>query len=357
MSLLPFPGFWGTLDRPFSVLAPMEDVTDWAFRTFLSWIAPPQVYFTEFAHSGRIANKKKDALDRLCFDPAVHRPLVVQIWGTEPEDYRRAIHYIRSLRPDGIDINMGCPQHAITKKGAGAAHIKNPGLAGEIVSAAWEACLDECDGLPRLPLSIKTRTGWNQPETESWVAFLLGFQPAALTLHARTAAQQSDGKADWSQFACLQDLRTRLSPQTKIIGNGDVCTGAQALELIGRHGLDGIMTGRGVFADPLVFRQLRQAFGAVQAYPGLPGGNLGQDCQELQAVSVPDRCRLALFHLDLFDRYWGGRRNYEIMKRFFKIYLRDDPGLLALREELNATHDVASGRTILQGWLDIMGPQ
>lgn len=343
--------FWARLPSPFFALAPMEDVTDWVFREVLRAMGAPHVYFTEFAMASGIARQARDSLARVTFHKDQY-PVIAQIWGNKPEDYRRAVYYLRGKGFHGVDINMGCPQHSITAKGCCSALIKNPTLATELVEASLEAAFDtgpearaaglhgqaNVAGGP-IPVSVKTRISFNHPPkpdgAEAWFRTLLSMPLAAFTVHGRSAEQQSEGLADWSYLDLARQVRNELSPETKLIGNGDVLSLDQGNDLSIRHGLDGIMVGRGLFTNPLMFS----------------GRNFTQE-------SAYEKLRWARYHLDTYEAHWGRTRNYEIMKKFFKIYIQDftlADGRSAdmVRAELMTTHDYESAKAVLAQAMDL----
>ena len=191
---------WRQLPRPIRALAPMEDVTDTVFRRIVAECGRPDVFFTEFIHTDMVLAKRKKwrgITPRLRFTPE-ERPLVVQIWGNEPEQYRRASIRLREMGFDGIDINMGCPVRKIRKKGACSALILNPGLAAELIQAAAEG---------GLPVSVKTRTGYSADQSEEWFAHLLRQPISALTIHGRTAEQESEGPVRWDAIGRAARIR------------------------------------------------------------------------------------------------------------------------------------------------------
>lgn len=350
-----FSGFWGQLPEGFFALAPMEDVTDFVFREVLRAMGGPQVYFTEFAMASGIARKARDSLARVTFHPEEY-PVVAQIWGNNPEDYKKAVYHLRRAGFHGVDINMGCPQHGITAKGCCSALIKNPVLAGELIQAALEAAQDsgpearalglgQVSGVAGgpIPVSVKTRVSFQHPPSmpgaESWFRTILAHPLAAFTVHGRSAEQQSEGLADWTYLDCAREVRNELNPKTKLLGNGDVLSLEQGRELAARHGLDGIMVGRGLFSNPLLF-----------------SGKFFSD------LSSSEKLYWAGYHLDLYESHWGTNRNYEIMKKFFKIYLQDftlmdGRDADTVRAEIMETHSYTAARDVLAKALSASGNQ
>lgn len=292
---------WSTLPRPLYALAPMEDVTDTTFRRLLRrwsrrWGASgPTVMFSEFTRADAVIRSTSEKPDgRLRFTPE-ERPLVAQIWGTRPEEFRQAAERLEELGFDGVDINMGCPAWKVRKSGACSALIANRRLAEELISA--------CRHASSLPISIKTRIGITVPETESWCRFLLEQDVEAITLHGRVADQMSEGWADWREVRRVVELRDRMGATTVIIGNGDVCSLDHARRLVEQTGAEGVMIGRGIFYDPLLFARMSTA-------PPPPW----------EELPLPERVRYLAEHMREYHREWKGRRSFEVLKKFYRNY-------------------------------------
>jgi tRNA-dihydrouridine synthase len=308
------------LPEPFFVLAPMDDVTDTVFRRVVGGLAAPDLYFTEFVNvDGLQSPGRPRLLKKLRFTEA-ERPLVAQIWGKDPENFHKTARELadgtlaREMGlPEGVnfaavDLNMGCPVKAVVKDGLCSALIKDRPLAGRMI----EAVKDGLEG--RLPLSVKTRTGFNAPDM-TWIEFLLGHDLDMLVIHGRTKKQMSDVPSDWEFIGQARELRDRLSPQTLIVGNGDVMSRGQGLELAGKYGLDGIMIGRGVFHDPFVFAE-------HSPWPEYTEG------QKLDLYTK---------HVELFAETWRDReRAIHTLNKFCKIYINNFDGAKELRERLMA---------------------
>lgn len=305
------------LSEPFFVLAPMDDVTETVFRRIVHTTAPADLYFTEFVNvDGLMSPGRPKLMKKLRFDPS-EGPLVAQIWGLKPENFEAIAQQIadgtiaRELGlPDGvnfvgIDINMGCPAKSEVQNGACSALIKNRPLAKEIIEATKRGAGD-------MPVSVKTRLGFSEIDT-SWHEFLLGFDLDMLTVHWRTRKEMSKAPAHWEYAPEIVALRDKISPKTKIIGNGDVMTREQGEQLAGEYGLDGIMIGRGVFQDPYVFAKTSQ----------------------WNQTSREERIDLYRKHVQLFADTWAmGERNIKTLNKFCKVYISDFDGAKELREKL-----------------------
>lgn len=307
--------FWQELKKPFFALAPLDDVTDTVFRQVVMRAGRPDVFFSEFANADAYCSAGRSAVEKkLRFDEN-ELPLIVQIWGKEPKHYFEMARDLSARGVTGIDINIGCPEKNIVRSGVCSALINDSARATEIVRAVQE-------GAGALPVSVKTRLGFNEIATESWIGHLLGLGLEALSIHGRTRKEMSKVPAHWDEIGRAVQMRDQLSPATVIIGNGDVSSRAQGLVLAEQYGVDGVMIGRGVFADIYVFA----------------------DGDE---HSVAEHIELLGYHLDLFESVWQGQKSYEPLKKFFKIYLKSFAGANSLRQALMATHSVDEARQVL----------
>lgn len=315
---------WQELPKPFLVLAPMEGVTDIVFREVLTRAGRPDLFFTEFTNVSSYASEKgrANALERLEISPT-DPPIIAQIWGNNPEHYGIIARDLENLGFSGIDLNFGCPDKHVNKAGGGAAMIKTPDLAVK--------CFREVRTATNLPVSIKTRLGWSDAaEYTTWLPILLCEHPAALTVHLRTRKEMSKVPAHYELIPAILQLRERLSPETKLIINGDILDRAHALSLHEKYPkINGLMIGRGVFQNPYCFTD------------HTPTQNELMDLLHL--------------HLDLFEKYsasYFARHNkypsYEPLKHFFKIYINHFPGASDLRAQLMETHSISDAREILK---------
>lgn len=306
------------LPKPFLVLAPMDDVTDTVFRQVIAKLAPPDVFFTEFVNADGLQSPgRKHLLKKLRFT-ANERPLIAQIWGKVPANFEKTARELadgtlareagapEGLNFAGIDLNMGCPVKTVVKNGACSALIDNRELAVEIIKAAQEGAA----GL--VPVSVKTRLGSSQVDL-SWHELLLQQNLSMLTIHGRTRAQMSAVPADWEMIGKVRELRDELAPQTLIVGNGDVKNRAHALELAQKYALDGIMIGRGLFADPFAF--------ATQS--------------PWETFTKQQHLELYAQHVKLFVEMWpNNERNIVVLNKFCKIYVNGFDSAKELREQL-----------------------
>ena len=307
--------FWQNIPKPAFSLAPMEDVTDTVFREIMAGMAAPgrlNIVFTEFTSVEGMNHPKgrERVSERLIVNQSerellkkLNIKLVAQIWGRNPEVYHSIARYIsENYDFDGLDINMGCPVKKVIKTGSCSALIGEPELAKEIILATKEGT--------HLPVSVKTRTGIKAHQTEEWIAHLLETDPAAIILHGRTQRMQSEGDADWSEIAKAVQVKNQINPNIPIHGNGDVFSYADGLKKAKETGVDGVMTGRGIFQNPWFFN---------------PGKT---------EITMEERITKLLEHTRLFEQTWGGIKNFNILKRFYKIYLNSFPGAAKIRADL-----------------------
>ena len=311
--------FWTGLPRPFFALAPLDDVTDAAFRQLIARYGRPDVMFTEFTSADGLVlapeDGKKKLLKKLIFSEE-ERPMVAQLFTSVPEHMEEAAHLCARLGFDGIDINMGCPDKAVEKGGCGAALIKNPALARELIRTAKKS---------GMPVSVKTRIGYNKDELESWLPELLAEEPAAITIHARTRKEMSDVPARWDSVARAVEIRDTMRSSTLIIGNGDVENIADARSKAEETKCDGVMLGRAIFGNPWLFSH----------------------SQEYKNVSPKEKMRALSEHLTLFDELLSGTTGYATMKKHFKSYISGWNGAKELRARLMETESIAQAGKIL----------
>lgn len=309
--------FWNDLPTPFFILAPMEAVTDVVFRHVVAKAGRPDIFFTEFVSTDGYASPKgrHSTRGRLAFTPDEH-PMVAQIWGDRPEHFREMARGMKELGFKGIDINMGCPDKSVVKNGAGSGLIRTPERAAEIIAATKEA---------GLPVSVKTRLGDVRiDEWKEWLSHILKQDVVNLTIHLRTRKEMSKVDAHYELIPEIKKLRDEIAPQTLLTINGDIRDRQHGLELVEKYGVDGVMIGRGIFANPYAFTDNYQP-------------------------SRTEMLDLLRHHLDLFDAYNTelDPRKFDPLKRFFKIYVRDMPGAAELREQLMHTKTTDEVRAIL----------
>ncbi|KAN0027043.1 hypothetical protein ACTFIU_009723 [Dictyostelium citrinum] len=246
-------GFWNKLSKPIFSLAPMADVTDVSFRFLLAnCMGKPNVIFNEFVSADGLARNRDALINRLGYSTQ-ERPIVAQFFGSKPEYFYESAKIANELGYDGVDINMGCPSRKVLspKQASGAALITNPSLAKQIVQITKEGLNFE------KPVSVKTRIGFDKIEIDEWIPLILESEPACLTLHLRTKKELSLVPAHWEHEILdrVVELRNKISPNTLLVGNGDVETYEQGIALINQFKIDGVMIGRAVYGNPWLFNK------------------------------------------------------------------------------------------------------
>jgi nifR3 family TIM-barrel protein len=299
-------GFWEKLKKPFFVLAPMADVTDAAFRQIIEKYGKPDVFWTEFVSADGLCSEGRKVLLRDLEFTKKQKPIVAQLFSSKPDKMREAAALCQKLGFDGIDINMGCPDRSIEKQGCGAAMIKSPKKAREIIRAAKE-------GAPKLPISVKTRIGYNKNEIATWIPEILSESIAVLTIHCRTRKEMSLVPARWEHLREVTVLRDKISPQTLIIGNGDVKDMDDARSKAEEFGADGIMLGRAIFGNPWLFSSLH----GKQVVP-----------------TIPEKLTVMVEHTKLYEKLLGDIKSFAIMKKHYKAYVNGFEGAKEFRTEL-----------------------
>ena len=351
--------FWEDLPRPFFVLAPMEAVTDVIFRHVVARAGAPDIWFSEFTNATGWVHAGQKAIGGRLIKTDDEQPIVAQIWGGEPGDMEQLAAHCRELGFHGIDINMGCPAKSAIKSG-GSALIRNPTLAAEAIAAAKTA---------GLPVSVKTRLGYTHiDEWREWLAHLLRQDIVNLTIHLRTKKEMSKVPAHFELIPEIIALRDEIAPGTLLTINGDARDHEHGLELVRQYpGIDGIMIGRGVFADPFCFAATTatrpaqsseqsaardsDAESRSEAVSDDFGGENGAANQSGESAYTrkQELIELLNYHLDLYDQYAPQtNRPFETLKRFFKIYIRDFDGAKELRDQLMHTKSTDEVRALLK---------
>lgn len=227
-------------------LAPMEDVTDPAFRLMCKKFGADMVY-TEFVSSDALIRSVNKTTQKLTICDE-ERPVAIQIYGKDTESMVGAARIVEEAQPDILDINFGCPVKKVAGKGAGAGMLQNIPKMLEITRAVVDAV--------KIPVTVKTRLGWDADHKiiVDLAEQLQDCGIAALAIHGRTRAQMYTGEADWT---LIGEVKNNPRMHIPIIGNGDVTTAAGAKECFERYGVDAIMIGRGSIGRPWIFRKVK----------------------------------------------------------------------------------------------------
>ena len=401
-------GFWSKLKKqaserapsePIMVLAPMADVTDEAFRRVIAKYGKPDAIWTEFVSADGLCHPegRKKLLVDLSYSET-ERPIVAQLFSGRPEKMFEAAKLVKELGFDGLDINMGCPDRSIEKSGAGASLMKKPQLAREIIRAAKEGAGD-------LPVSVKTRIGYNKNELAAWLPELLAEEPAVITVHARTRKEMSEVPARWEEVKRAVEIRDNLKSKTLIFGNGDVTDLNDARVKAKLSGADGVMLGRAIFGNPFLFSALGKQKSSARGggdnksarllsmsdttdsiadlasefilrtsrfstledsllsstgklpFPrplsliphSSPRQTLGDERGLIRSVET--RLRVMLEHTKLFDQLFHGIKNFAVMKKHYKAYVNGWDGAKELRVKLMEAETVEEIEIIVKQYL------
>lgn len=341
-------------------LSPMDGVTDYPFRAITKKYGKPDVVFTEFASvEGVCRSSSTRILDHFDFDER-QRPLVVQVFGKTPAYFKQAAILLCELGVDGIDINMGCPAPTVANHGSGAAIIKNPELAKELIRVVQEGIeewrnglrLEDCPDLSKqtvlaikdkkkkfaltdvdrqkVPMvSVKTRIGFDHEEIETWLPHLLEMRLAAISLHGRTLRQGYSGEADWSVIRRAAELVKKTDPSIVFLGNGDVHNYEQAKEKAEEYKVDGVLIGRASYGQPFVF--------------------LPQEEKE-QLLKEKNIFEIALEHAKLYEETYSPNENYKFlpMRKHLAWYTKGIAQAALVRSELVRADNASQVAEILR---------
>lgn len=228
------------------LLAPMEDVTDPAFRLMCKRFGADMVY-TEFVSADALIRSVNKSMQKLNINEQ-ERPVAIQIYGRDVDTMVEAARIVEQAHPDILDINFGCPVKRVAGKGAGAGMLQNVPLMLDITRAVVNAV--------NIPVTVKTRLGWDN-DHKIIVTLAEQLQDCgieALTIHGRTRAQMYTGEADWT---LIGEVKNNPHIHIPIIGNGDITTPQRAAECFDRYGVDAIMIGRASFGRPWIFKEVK----------------------------------------------------------------------------------------------------
>lgn len=358
--------FWQKLPTPLFTVAPMADVTDAAFRQMLAKysahkradgsVGGPDVMWTEFVAADGLVRATPEGKEKLMADllySEAERPIVAQLFTSHPEHMEYAAKLVRELGFDGIDINMGCPDRAIEKQGCGSAMIKTPAVAKEIIRAAKR-------GAGTLPVSVKTRVGYDHDELEEWLPVLLKEGLAAVTVHARTRKEMSKVPARWERVARAVAIRNAMGVETRIIGNGDVLSLADGRQKAELSGADGVMVGRALFGNPWFFHPKKRLPLRLTTLP-----THGVDPDQLQVaataeigvehVTQEEQLRVLVEHTKLFATLLP-HKNFAVMKKHYKAYVNSFPGAAELRAKLMEQNTPEDIKAVIETFLELPHP-
>ena len=316
----------------------MADVTDAAFRRLVAKYGKPDVMWTEFVSVDGLCSPGREVLLKDFIYTEAERPIVAQIFGSKPDNFFKVARLIKELGFDGIDINMGCPDRNVEKQGGGAAMIKNPSLAQEVIAAAKE-------GGGGLPISVKTRVGYNKIELDTWIPKLLETKLAALTIHARTRKEMSDVPANWERVKEIVEMARGTG--TLVIGNGDVKDLEDARRKASETGADGVMLGKATFGRPWLFSNSPQEY-----FHFCKQKLVAHELENKESPEVLERIlTIMVEHTKLFDELLGDVKSFAVMKKHYKAYANGFDGAKELRIRLMETEGAEDVEKVVNGFL------
>lgn len=362
------PFSWKSLPRPVVGLSAMDGVSDAAMRQITSEVGHPDFMVTEFTSADGLAYGVSKLLRDFYYTPA-QRPMIAQIFGANPEKFYVAAVISCALGFDGIDINMGCPADSIAKKGGGASLILNPSLAKDIVRHTQRGVSDWTNGIELkdigltpafqkllaeriylselsserqtdrspLPVSIKTRIGYEKPVTIEWVSHLLETEPAVITLHGRTLEQQYGGEANWEEIGKAAEFVHSETDKTLLFGNGDLTTPESIVSHIKEYSVDGVWIGRAAMGNPWIFKQY-QDFVKTGSYA---------------EPTTEERFEVAIRHAQIFEElnntvFAADPYPFLNMRKHLGWYVKGFPNASEVRQKLFQTNSASEVAVLLQ---------
>ena len=344
-------GFWKNfldLDRPFIGLSPMDGITDAPFRAITAKYGRPDLTFTEFIAVEALIRGVQKSFEDLRFTE-LERPIVAQLYGKDPELFYSCAQIIAELGFDGVDINMGCPAKTVEARGAGAGLMKTPDLAVEIIEAVedglagWVKNGIEYDKWPEeikfakvkrffserkksegennkqrnknremIPISVKTRIGYDKPMLDEWFGPLSKTNVKAFSIHGRTFKQKYSGRADWDVISEASKYIKNINKDAIVIGNGDISSYKEGIDMAKKYNVDGVLIGRKSIGNPWVVRRDGQV-------------KVGAKTSELFDVMLEH----SKLHYEL-----KGPRAFVQMRRTLAEYIKEIPNAAQIRSEL-----------------------
>ncbi len=369
--------FWNTLTQPIIGLSPMDGVTDAPCRTMHGLHGRPDIVLTEFTNVEGLW-RGSDRIFRDFLYTSAERPVVAQIFGCKPEYFYKAAHVVCELGFDGVDINMGCPAHAVANRGGGAALIRVPETAKAIIRATQQGVRDWANGQtledldmeptriarirqmnedrvrlwgdtprldrPLLPVSVKTRLGYDHIVITDWVQELLELEPANISIHGRTLVQHYKGEANWDAIAAAAEIVRKTD--TLILGNGDIHSMYEAAQRIRTSGVNGVLIGRASYGNPWLFQKR-------ETLKELLNAGINPTHEDLPDVmpTREERLYMALEHARVHAKLKGEDHFVELRKHM-GWYLGHFPGAKRVRNELVRINSLADVERIIQNALD-----
>ena len=341
----------------------MDGVTDATFRHIVATHAHPDIVFTEFTNVGEICHSRKGGWGAFQYSHE-ERPILAQLYGKDPELFYQSAHIVCEMGFDGLDINMGCPSKNVASSGSGAALIRTPERALKIMEAAHQGIKDWANGqslkeagvrpaiiekvyemntennwIPHtpsnrspIPLSVKTRLGYDEVVIHEWSECLAEGKPEAISIHGRTLQQMYRGQADWEAIGlAAQQIRKK---GILVLGNGDIKSLQEALNAIRIYGVDGVLIGRASLGNPWMFRNIDKLRQAIQSKNPV---DLTPD-----TIDLATRFQMILEHAAYFESR-NPKEGFPRMRKHLGWYCSGFPHAAAMRANMvrtSSSHDV-----------------
>jgi nifR3 family TIM-barrel protein len=368
--------FWQKIAKPIIGLSPMDGVTDASFRFITAKHGGPDVVFTEFVNVETAFFAPHTLIRDLTYSE-IERPAVAQIYGHSPELFYKVAHVVCELGFDGLDINMGCPAKKVAAKGSGAALIRTPELARTIIQSArqgiedWRAgqtladlgiepelgvMIDRANRLRDggetaahrrlVPLSVKTRIGYDCIVVAEWMRTLLAENPAAITLHGRTLKQGYKGNADWDAIGRAVEIAKNST--TLVLGNGDLKDMEAVYRRVRETGVDGVLLGRAAQGNPWIFKAKDEVKRALR---GAAGGTT-----QSPPVDLEERFRVLLEHSRHYEKQ-SMIRNFVGMRKHLAWYCYDSPRAAELRAQMVRVNRIEEVVQCLRAYAGLLGSE
>lgn len=311
----------GNLDVGVVFLAPMAGVTDLVYRKICRDYGADMVYTEMVSSNGLYYNDEKSI--SMLETQVTERPVGLQIFGNEPEIMASVVErYINDLEHvDIVDINMGCPAPKIVNNGNGSALMKNPILAGRIIEAVAKQS--------KKPVTVKIRKGWDDTQINAveFAKILESSGAEAITVHGRTRDQFYAGKADWDIIG-----EVKAAVKIPVIGNGDIFSAEDGLEMLAKTGCDAIMIGRGCQGNPWLFQQIKQ----------------GINQELIRVPSASEKIDLAISHLEKLAAYKGERCAVKEMRKHMGWYIKGLKNATEIRRIINTLNTKSEVAEVLK---------
>jgi nifR3 family TIM-barrel protein len=358
--------FWPKITKPIIGIAPMDGITDASFRYVTAKHGGPDVTLTEFVNIQSAFYSPHTLLKDFTYGDS-ERPVVAQIYGKTPELFYRVAHIVCEMGFDGLDINMGCPARKVAASGCGAALTRAPALAREIIRAVKRGIQDWYEGrtvndaglgddiieeiklanrrragyeTPRqrrvIPVSVKTRLGYDRNVIEEWLPTLLEENLAAISLHGRTLEQGYKGEADWDAIGRAVEIAKGSS--TLILGNGDIHDLRDAYRRVRETRVDGVLIGRGAQGNPWLFRDKDSVKQALRTNSAL--------VIDSKPVSLSERFQVIMEHSNHFENLCGPSR-FMAMRKHLTWYCCNFRGAAEMRAHMTRANSAEEVRQSL----------